>query len=126
MDSAGKYRKDLGRQGEDIACDFLRRRGYRIIERNYIGKTGEIDIVALDESVNGEGVLTFVEVKSRCDMRYGSPAEAVTRRKLQHVVRSAELYLAKHRQYAGYSCRVDVIEVLLNERRIRHIKNVTV
>ena len=68
------HQSELGRHGEELACRELRRRGYAIVARRYRTRHGEIDIVAMDE-----GVLVFVEVKTRSDRRFGSPLAAVTR-----------------------------------------------
>ncbi|HID55979.1 TPA: YraN family protein, partial [Candidatus Poribacteria bacterium] len=64
-------KKEIGLLGEEIAADFLRRKGYRLLERNIRIGRGEIDLVALD----GE-TLVFVEVKTRKGLRYGHPSES--------------------------------------------------
>lgn len=69
--------KDLGQWGEARAADFLSARGYKILAQNYRSRFGEIDIIA-----SHQGALVFVEVKARSTARFGTPAEAVTRRKL--------------------------------------------
>ncbi len=77
--------------GEALARRHLARQGYSIIESNYRSPYGEIDIVAKE----GE-CLVFVEVKSRSNRTFGSPAEAITRAKMQKLVESAQDYIQTH------------------------------
>lgn len=67
----------LGQLGEDLATDYLSARGYKIVARNYRSRLGEIDIIALHREA-----VVFVEVKARSSDRFGTPAEAITRSKL--------------------------------------------
>lgn len=80
--------KELGRWGEEQAVNYLEKKGYVILERNYKNRLGEIDIVALD----GE-VLVFVEVKTRSSRDYGRPLEGVTWKKQRQLRRLALCYL---------------------------------
>lgn len=81
------FRVSLGDRGEMIAWDFLIKQGYKILEKNYRCKIGEIDAVA-----RKEGRLTFVEVKTRMSARYGSPQEAVHKAKQRKIALVAEWY----------------------------------
>jgi putative endonuclease len=101
-------RRALGRAGEAAAVAALRACGYVILARNARLRRGELDVVALHRDT-----VVFVEVKSRRSAAYGTPAEAVTRRKQQAIVRLAHAYLAR-RSWAGRSCRFDVAEVWLD------------
>jgi putative endonuclease len=83
-------RKALGQQGEDMACTFLTQQGYRIVQRNFSCRYGEIDIIAAHQET-----LIFVEVKTRRNTRYGSPEEAVTALKIQHIRHTALEYLRR-------------------------------
>jgi len=94
-----------GRAGEEAAARFLETKGYRIIARNVRFRTGEIDLIA-DEN----GVLVFVEVKTRSGSDFGTAAEAVTGRKQQQLVRLASLFLAQSGSLAR-PCRFDVVAV---------------
>ena len=96
-----------GEKGERLAVRFLRRRGYRIVERNYRCRRGEIDLVALD----GDEVV-FVEVKTRSGTAFGSPAEAVTRTKRRRLAHAARDY-CNRRHLAEPCCRCDVVAILL-------------
>ncbi len=99
-------RHALGARGEEAAAKALRRAGYKIRERNYHTRWGEVDIVA-----EQRGVLAFVEVKTRADDRFGDPAQAVTPRKQARLHRAAQRYLTEHRLHDRL-CRFDVVAVL--------------
>ena len=101
--------------GEIKAVDFLKEKGYNIIETNYTNKLGEIDIIALDGKT-----LVFVEIKCRSTLAFGRPCEAVDLKKQQKIRKVAELYLLIKGKYYS-DCRFDVIEILGDE--INHIKN---
>lgn len=79
---------DFGTLGEDIAVDYLRRKGYVLVERNWRSGHKEIDIVARQGDT-----LVFVEVKARANLMYGNPEDAVTRRKMHLLVMAADAYL---------------------------------
>lgn len=79
---------DFGAQGEDIAIDYLRRKGYVILDRNWRSGHKEIDIVARKDDT-----VVFVEVKARANAFYGNPEDAVTRRKMHLLVLAADAYL---------------------------------
>lgn len=100
-----KKTERLGEKGEKEACRWLKKQGYRILERNYRCKVGEIDIIARDEDI-----LSFVEVKTRSSTQFGSPFEAVDLRKQKQISRVALDYLASHRVDA-VAIRFDVIAV---------------
>ena len=105
----------LGAEGEAIAARYLVARGCRIVERNYRYHRNEIDIIALD----GE-TLCFIEVKTRASLDKGHPAESVTARKRQEIIRAASGYLAT-RPDPWIACRFDVIAIhalRLDEQRI--------
>lgn len=107
-----------GKKSEIIACDFLKRNGYKILETNYKNKVGEIDIIAKDKDY-----IVFVEVKARMSGMFGDPAEAVTETK-QYKIRSvASVYLMQKGKTEA-NCRFDVVAVLGDEDAdIRHIKD---
>lgn len=92
-----------GRAAEDAAADFLRRQGYRIARRNFATPFGEIDLVALDE-----GMVVFVEVKSRASGEFGPPEVAVDRRKQARLRRIAEHFLERQ-GLTEMPCRFDVV-----------------
>jgi putative endonuclease len=98
-------RQELGRRGEDLAAEVLRRRGYRIVELNHRNCFGEIDIIAEEGPV-----LVFVEVKSRRSERRGDPKWAVTPTKRRKISQVALAYLKSSRQ-TGRRARFDVVAI---------------
>lgn len=100
----GIYNKLTGQCGEDAAANFLKKSGFKIIERNYKNKIGEIDIIAKNKEN-----LVFVEVKTRSSDKFGTPAEAVTYYKKQKIVNTAKFYLMKNP--TDLNIRFDIIEV---------------
>lgn len=114
------YTQKIGKFGEDKAEKYLRQKGYKILERNFSCKRGEIDIIALDKSE-----IVFIEIKARASLKYGLPSEAVTKYKLKHICKTAEYYLYT-RNLLTENCRIDVIEVYIknNQVKINHLKQV--
>ncbi len=117
------HKQLLGKRGEDLAVSYLQNHGFRIIERNFKARYGEIDIVSLKD-----GVLVFIEVKTRIGTAFGTPEEAVTPKKLRDVVRTAEYYKIGHRGLPD-AMRIDVIGIQLDDHEqiisFNHIENVT-
>lgn len=113
----------LGKYGEDLAVKYLQKQGYKILERNFKKRWGEIDIVCQEKDT-----LVFVEVKTRIGQDYGSAAEAITPWKLKALVRSAQYYKMLHPELPE-ALRIDVLAIDLSParevKRIELIKNVT-
>lgn len=108
----------LGRKGEDLAAEHLRRRGLVILERNWRCREGELDLLATDGRA-----LVVCEVKTRSARGYGSPAESVTRDKQERVRRLAMRWLTA-RQVSWCPVRFDVVAIDYppgGEPRLRHI-----
>lgn len=118
-----RWRKRLGEAGETRTAVYLEERGFEICCRNYRCRFGEIDIIAREPIT---GILCFVEVKTRSDLRKGRPCEAVTPSKLRCLRRTAAHYLARYRPVCG-GIRIDASEVLYLKGRfyIRYTKNIT-
>lgn len=112
-DALADDRAAFGRRGEDVAAWVLERKGWRIVERNYRCREGEIDLVAARE-----GVLAFVEVKARRSRAFGAPAEAVTAAKRRRVRDTALRYLSDRHPGAAL-VRFDVVDVLFEDGRFR-------
>lgn len=106
-----------GRLGEEIALKYIVSKGGKIIEKNYKTKIGEIDLIA---KLNGE--IVFVEVKSRSNINYGYPSEAVNYKKRKKITTVAKFYILDN-SLQNISIRFDVIEVYLSDRKINHIVN---
>ena len=112
--------KTLGQRGEDVAAKFLEEHGYTIVSRNFRIRSAEIDIVA-----QIDGVIVFVEVKARSNVRHGLPAEAVTFRKQKKIIEAASVFL-QDENFCDCACRFDVVEIFFDGGRvegINHIEN---
>ena len=97
----------MGKQGEELAVEFLKKKGYKIKVCNYKTKLGEIDIIA------GDGdTLVFIEVKTRESLEYGHPFEAVNTRKRKKLANVALLYLKKFDDLPP--CRFDIVSIYIN------------
>jgi putative endonuclease len=120
-----KNHKQLsGLKGEDLAEEFLRKKGYQIIERNFRAKGGEIDIVAIEADT-----LVFIEVKARSTNEFGSPLEAITYWKLKSLIRTAQFYKLKKPKLPE-AMRVDAVSITLDQRNdlksIELVKNISI
>lgn len=110
-------RRKTGSKYEMLAVKYLEQDGYRIIERNFFSRYGEIDIIA------GKGdLLVACEVKYRSGDRCGDALEAVDRRKQNRICQTMLYYFAKHGFSADTPCRFDVVAIS-GEGMVRHIKN---
>jgi len=94
-----------GKKGEDEAVSCLRRHGYKIIERNYRTKLGEIDIIA-----DCEGCICFVEVRAKNNTAFGFPEETILRKKQLSISKAALTYIKKFK-LENKSCRFDVVAI---------------
>jgi len=97
-----------GRVGEDDAVEWLRRQGYRIVDRNVSNYAGELDVIAR----HGE-TLCFVEIKARSNRAYGPAIAAISKQKQRKIARAAALYLASHP--TDLACRFDVLAMDLGD-----------
>lgn len=109
-----------GRIGENVACKYLKKKHYKILERNFRKPFGEIDIIAQKEDV-----IVFAEVKTRSgELNYGMPCEAVTYTKQQKLIKTAKAYIMENELDAVFS--FDIIEVILKNGKVlsvNHIEN---
>ena len=101
-----------GRQGENLANDFLRKKGFEILDTNWRFQHKEIDIVAMKDNE-----IVFVEVKARRDTTFGRPEEAVDHQKQKHLIEAAEAYIIE--KDISLNVRFDVISIINNDQ-IRH------
>lgn len=117
------HRQKLGKIGEQLAVSYLQKHGYRVVEQNFKARYGEIDIICTKDKT-----LIFVEVKTRIGEKFGKPEEAVTPRKLNEVIKTAEFYTATH-DHLPEALRIDVIAIQLDERNavtsFHYIQSVT-
>ena len=113
----GKH-NDLGKKGEQTACDFLKEKNWEILEKNWRTGRAEVDIIAKDRHV-----LVFVEVKTRTNDVFEKPEEAVSTKKRRLMIRAAIDYMYKTKHDGAI--RFDIIGIILkNERHfIEHISD---
>jgi putative endonuclease len=111
----------VGDYGERVACAHLESRGYQVLDRNWRCRLGELDVVARDGDT-----LVFCEVKTRRSVRFGEPAEAVTRLKLARLRRLAAAWMQEHDERSA-RIRIDVLAVVLpgaGAARVDHLEGV--
>lgn len=110
-------RKALGQQGEEIAVRYLQKEGYRILDRNFRTRYGELDVICMKKDI-----LVFVEVKTRRSETYGTAEEALTPNKIEHI-RKVALHYLNTRPVRHREIRFDVITILMtnHEPQLNHI-----
>lgn len=111
-------KQEIGKLGEDIAVNYLKQKGYKILDRNFECRQGELDIIAKDKNE-----IVFIEVKTRTSNRYGTPSEAVNKIKQKHMLQTIKYYLYT-RNLNDEFVRIDVIEVYIRDNlyKVNHIK----
>ena len=112
---------NTGRRGEEIAKEYLEKKGYKIVERNYKTKYAEIDLVA-----RRKNELIFIEVRTKIGENFGSPEETIDRKKLKKLWGNATAYAARAKWKD--SCRVDAVCIVLKKdnsvERLNHYENI--
>ena len=104
----GSDNKSTGDLGEKIAEKYLIHLGYKILDKNFRYKTGEIDLIGKDNEY-----IVFIEVKTRTSSYFGFPCEAVTSSKQRKIYRTAEIYILQRKLFKS-NFRFDVVEVFLS------------
>lgn len=104
--------QNIGEKGEEYTVKFLEKKKYKILERNYSKRYGEIDIIA-----ENKNYIVFVEVKTRHKDSMTSAADAVNRQKQIRIIKTASLYLAENE--TEKFCRFDVCEVYVNSDNLK-------
>lgn len=109
----------LGKYCEDMAVRFLKKNGYKILERNYRSLYGELDVIARDGNAT-----VFIEIKSRSLPLFGPPYLKLTKIKKRHIIKSAISYLKRY-GLIETECRIDVVSISLDKQKdnIELIKN---
>jgi len=102
------YNRKTGQSGEKIAAEYLSGKNYKIVERNFSTRFGEIDIICYDGNI-----LVFVEVKTKIGHDFGEPEEMINKNKLGRVRRMGEWYMTEKK--LDCPCRVDVVAVVLDK-----------
>ena len=100
----------IGALGEDFVAKYLVSKNYEILDRNWRIKEGEIDLVAISEN----GVVVFIEVKTRTSITFGHPLEAITRDRAYRLQRLALAWLTVHHRW-GFEYRIDAAAVLISK-----------
>jgi putative endonuclease len=123
----GSLTLTLGQRGERYAEQFLKRRGFKILARNYRCPAGEIDLIIYNETGSGthqEDSIIFVEVKTRTSEFFTSPESAVDPKKQRKIKKVAAYYLLQHEQ-TEMLVQYDIVSILANPKgtRITHIPN---
>lgn len=116
-------RAELGALGEQVAADHLGAMGFRVLNRNWRCRYGELDLIVTDAA---DRTLVFVEVKTRTTEQFGGLAQAVTPQKVRRLRRLAGLWLAGQ-QRRWHAIRIDVISVrvgLGDQPQITHLQGV--
>jgi putative endonuclease len=119
MMSMNDSKQLLGKEGERLAEQYLKKKGYKIVERNYRCRGAELDLIVLDRRV-----IVFVEVKTRTGHGFGSPFEAVEFRKQQKMIQAAQYFL-NERKLHQRDARFDVVGISWpgDEPLVEHIEN---
>lgn len=111
---------ELGKLAEDYSVNLLQSKGYKIIDRNFHSRFGEIDIIAEDGPT-----LVFVEVKARWSQKYGLPEEAVTPQKLYKIKKTADYYCLINSQKER-KMRIDVVALEISGGKVTSAKIIKV
>ena len=118
-----KISNPIAVRGEELASEYLKKKGYKIINRNFRKGYGEIDIIAIKNNI-----LVFVEVKTKTSNYNGTPFEQIHYYKLQNLIKTARFYKALNPKLPD-AMRIDAISVLLDANResldIEHIENIS-
>ncbi len=118
----GLYRKNLGKMGEELAEEYLKDKGFAILQKNYSTSLGEIDIIAKKDNK-----ICFIEVKTRTNEDKGKPYEAVNKRKINHLKSATTLYLLKN-SYKECKLSLDTISIVLNKdnsiKKLMYFENI--
>ncbi len=112
----------IGKKGEDLAVVYLKKNGYKVLERNYRKQYAEVDII-----VTKSNVLIFVEVKTRTSDTFGTPLESITSWKLKPLIKTAQYYSLLHPELPN-ELRLDAISVGLDtsgKSTIEHVENIS-
>ncbi len=112
--------RKFGFIGEKIAQGYLKDVGYKIIDTNFYSKKGEIDIIMREDNI-----IIFVEVKTRTNFKFGTPASAINKEKKLHIKKTAKIFLQINK-LTNFNIRFDVVEVIFQNGKckVNHIKNI--
>lgn len=106
----------VGKLAEDYASRLLSSKGYKIVDRNFRSRFGEIDIISIKDSR-----LIFSEVKARWSLKFGKPEEAVTPGKIRKITKTAEYYSMLHPNFPK-SLRIEVVSLEIEDGKLKSAK----
>jgi putative endonuclease len=108
----------LGKNGEEYACEYLEKKGYNILQKNWVHSKDEIDIIAIHDNC-----LVIIEVKTRSTLYFGEPQIFVNRKKQAFLIRAANAYIMQND--IDLETRFDIVSVILanNRATIKHIED---
>ena len=109
-----KSTKEIGDKFEGIAQKHLSSSGIKILQKNYLCKFGEIDIIGID----GE-VVIFCEVRAKSNIEFGRPEETINQKKQLRIRKAASKFLQATPQYSNSLCRFDVISIIFNDQNLQ-------
>jgi putative endonuclease len=116
-----KARRKLGINGENLALEFLERKGMQLFCRNFRVRRGEIDLIMWDKEE-----LVFIEVRTRTDDHFGTPVETINNTKRHKIAQTARYFLQQKKISPEVRCRFDLVGVLVREgatNKIEHVAN---
>lgn len=106
-----KSHREIGNNGEDLACTFLESKGWQILDRNFFFDRAEVDIIAQDGPV-----IVFLEVKLRSSIKFGQPFEYVTETKVKNVFKAAEAWIRENDMHDS-PVRFDIIGIIKKKNK---------
>jgi len=112
--------RKIGKDAEDLAYNYLKKQGLKLITRNYLCRAGEIDLIMQDKDF-----IVFVEVRYRKNIAFGSGLESITASKQTKLIKTANYYLLQHRLVDKAPCRFDVISITSQQSKpqVEWVKN---
>ena len=112
--------RQKGTLGEEIALKYLTEKGYKLIDKNWhYSKSAEIDLI-----MKNDNTLIFVEVKSRSNLNFGHPFEAITQNKMKNIKLAVIAYLNDHQNLKFNNYRIDGIAIIKEPFTIEHLENI--
>ncbi len=110
------YRKSIGNQGEKLALQYLKNNHFKILNKNFRNRFGEIDIIAQKDKI-----IYFIEVKTRSNLSKGNPYEAVNQRKINQIKKIAQYFILK-KNFLNYKLKIAVISIVLDNKDLKYFE----
>jgi putative endonuclease len=113
-----KKKKELGDLGEEVAEEYLKKKGYTILQKKFSPGPGEIDIIAANEDWN-----IFVEVKTRTSIAFGTPEESIDFNKIDRIRKAAIAFLKDNKPDGKKSIRFDILSIIISKDKLEKLLN---